>query len=827
MSDNKFILQLKGAQTPKSVVEIKNDKLVEPFTGVPHSTDVVGSIIDDKDSSVVVAKGAQNWKLDGSSLVVASSLSGDGADYTGEFNVSGSGLWINATYSLPATIFSAGTKWALRLCGKNLLTTSGGTIDFTLVVKIGNTHITSKTFTVAEGANVFCRQLVIDFSESEQAIIKAQSGDSLTVQLLCSDTNASATIYNGMTVFTALQRRVDGDAVASDIYTFDELAQNLETHISDKNNPHEVTKAQVGLGNCDNTSDLDKPISTATQTALDGKVNKTGDTLTGMYKHEYGSRTRYMAANSTTKYADVLMNDDAFELYYHYSNSIHASLYARSYTGYMSLYPGEDNLATLGLGGRRWGRIYVTKLCPDTTNVLTLPNETGVLATKGDVDLAANSGRMITDQGVWYAKMYAATVAPSAEDGTNYADFSQVDGQGNPIIVTYNRINGAWVQDQTITPPAEYDGYVPITSKIWDIVEQAGQQGGRILWNHQSKEFTPYPQIVSFEDIEVTGESTVIMPQNPGTNQIVNKNYVDEAIAAIPTPTVDIAQSIDADIVGTLTVADNGDVSGLDYSNYLVYPGTLDMSSASSFEMVFAFTTANAVSTAYILNGVGMGYGSEHDIAITINSSEKLYFYVNASSDTITGTTTIQPNTKYYVKVVYDGTDYILSLSEDGNNWNTEGSVLATEKPGPLAKRKYAIGRSVASVFSVMHMKECYIKENGILVWQGLGAPGLHQRVSKAEVVGLMSPDYTSGVAQTLTQGGTLTFNENCYLYVWVSNGGAIILRHTANSGPNLAQINQPGGYEASCWVFIPAGTVVYVRSFSGNAGVTKYSLLS
>ena len=48
-------------------------------------------------------------------------------------------------------------------------------------------------------------------------------------------------------------------------------------------------------------------------------VKKTGDTLTGMYNHAYGSRARYMAANSTTKYADVLMNDDAFELYYHYS----------------------------------------------------------------------------------------------------------------------------------------------------------------------------------------------------------------------------------------------------------------------------------------------------------------------------------------------------------------------------------------------------------------------------------------------------------------------------------------------------------------------------
>lgn len=154
--------------------------------------------------------------------------------------------------------------------------------------------------------------------------------------------------------------------------------------------------------------------------------------------------------------------------------------------------------------------------------------ETEETALNDKIDLAANSGRMITDQGVWYAKMYAATVAPSAENGTNYADFSQTDGQGNPVIVLYERQNGAWVQTQTIVPPADYDGYVPITSKIWDIVEQAGQQGGRILWNHQSKDFTPYPQIISFENAALTGVSTAPTPTNDSpNNQIVNKEYVD------------------------------------------------------------------------------------------------------------------------------------------------------------------------------------------------------------------------------------------------------------------------------------------------------------
>ncbi len=53
------------------------------------------------------------------------------------------------------------------------------------------------------------------------------------------------------------------------------VQDNLNTHINNKSNPHEVTKAQVGLSEVDNTSDVNKPISNATQTALNGKFSAT------------------------------------------------------------------------------------------------------------------------------------------------------------------------------------------------------------------------------------------------------------------------------------------------------------------------------------------------------------------------------------------------------------------------------------------------------------------------------------------------------------------------------------------------------------------------
>lgn len=50
----------------------------------------------------------------------------------------------------------------------------------------------------------------------------------------------------------------------------DDIEKIVYTHPSGTN-PHGTTKSDVGLGSVDNTSDANKPISTATKTALDGK----------------------------------------------------------------------------------------------------------------------------------------------------------------------------------------------------------------------------------------------------------------------------------------------------------------------------------------------------------------------------------------------------------------------------------------------------------------------------------------------------------------------------------------------------------------------------
>lgn len=48
-----------------------------------------------------------------------------------------------------------------------------------------------------------------------------------------------------------------------------ELSSDLTAHIEDIQNPHNVSKSQVGLGSVDNTSDMDKPVSTLQEQAIE------------------------------------------------------------------------------------------------------------------------------------------------------------------------------------------------------------------------------------------------------------------------------------------------------------------------------------------------------------------------------------------------------------------------------------------------------------------------------------------------------------------------------------------------------------------------------
>lgn len=241
MSENKFLAKMRGEKTPKSLVEVKNDKFLTPFVGLPKSTSVSDGFDNEAGHSIVVAKSAQNWALQKSGIELLADA--ESADYTGQVSVAGHGMWVNSSYTFPLSeepanpvvaIINPCAKWVLNFVGKDLFS-QNDTIGFTLVVKVGATHISNIDCEAKRQAGFFCKKFVIDFSESEQELIKVNGGDTLTVQLVCNDDTASAVYYTGVSVLSLLQRKVDGDVVAGDTKTFGDLVEdvyNIEEEIN-------------------------------------------------------------------------------------------------------------------------------------------------------------------------------------------------------------------------------------------------------------------------------------------------------------------------------------------------------------------------------------------------------------------------------------------------------------------------------------------------------------------------------------------------------------------------------------------------------------------
>jgi hypothetical protein len=113
----------------------------------------------------------------------------------------------------------------------------------------------------------------------------------VTADKLAGDSVTTAKILDGAVTSAKI---ADGTIVNADINASAAIAQskiaNLTTDLAAKadlasptftGTVSGITKSMVGLGNVDNTSDANKPVSTATQTALDLKANLAGPTFTG------------------------------------------------------------------------------------------------------------------------------------------------------------------------------------------------------------------------------------------------------------------------------------------------------------------------------------------------------------------------------------------------------------------------------------------------------------------------------------------------------------------------------------------------------------------
>lgn len=130
-------------------------------------------------------------------------------------------------------------------------------------------------------------------------------------------------------------------------------SEGLTRHINDKENPHEVSKEQVGLGNVDNTSDKDKPVSTAQQTAMDNLQKAMSEQIVSESKEWHivdseGNIVATIDANGVSA-VDFLLNGKSIKTFFD-SGTPGLEYGNTSTTGKVDTDIGAGEIACVGVG---------------------------------------------------------------------------------------------------------------------------------------------------------------------------------------------------------------------------------------------------------------------------------------------------------------------------------------------------------------------------------------------------------------------------------------------------------------------------------------------
>ena len=354
----------------------------------------------------------------------------------------------------------------------------------------------------------------------------------------------SATATSTYATITTVNAKADAD----DVYTKDEvdteLGKKLDTttatstyatqtsltsHTSNTENPHSVTKAQVGLGNVDNTSDANKPISTATQEALNLKANSADVYNKSQVDTELAKKLDSTTASSTYATKEEL-------------NSKVASVYkVKGSVATESALPQEGNttgdvynVETDGMNyvwdGTQWDKLGGTV---DLSNYYTKSQVNTELGKKLDITTASSTYLTQTTASSTYATVQALNAKADASDVTSIED----------TIATYGTMATKNADDystkavaDTLYAPASLSGTVSSLTATVSGKANASEVYTKTVANST---FATKTELGNKVDTSALGNATITIKVNGSsvgtftTNQLANS----EVDITVPTQT--------------------------------------------------------------------------------------------------------------------------------------------------------------------------------------------------------------------------------------------------------------------------------------------------
>ena len=184
-------------------------------------------------------------------------------------------------------------------------------------------------------------------------------------------------------------------------------------------------------------------------------------------------------------------------------------------------------------------------------------------------------------------------------------------------------------------------------------------------------------------------------------------------------------------IVGTPPI-EGGQVSSFSNTDYLQFP-FVDISRGLPFDIYFSFTTGSDVVTQQ--NVLDSYFG----IALAIQNSKGIMALSSNGTSwdigNVTGTNTILPNTTYYAKCSWTGTQYNASLSTNNTTYVPDmiiDSTLTTNKTTIfIGCSPDLFGAGTAHPFKgTINFNNSRVDVQGTTVWEGMADVGLASRAN-------------------------------------------------------------------------------------------------
>lgn len=267
--------------------------------------------------------------------------------------------------------------------------------------------------------------------------------------------------------------------------------------------------------------------------------------------------------------------------------------------------------------------------------------------------------------------------------------------------------------------------------------------------------------------------------------------------------------------IGQPTVQD-GYVSGFSATTYMQFPFE-DISRGLPFDIYFSFTTSNDVTTQQ--NIIDSYFG----IAVAISNSKGLMAIstngTNWESGSIIGSNTISPNTTYYAKVSWTGTEYSTALSTDDKTYVPDMHYSNSNSPHKTAiyigGSPNIFGPNSAHPFKgTINFRgaKVYLPTLDLTVWEGMADVAVASRANVS--------------LSNLDEAGEAKFTKGNSAYDTIQSYGDIVT-HNAIEFALKSEIPSISGLAKDSDVVHKANAenISGVKTFTGGSGGNNVAL--